>query len=201
MISIGGIASNDSRVRDPRVNGLGIFDMTDLTWGFNYDANAAPYVHSNLVSNFYSAVSGGVQYPQTWSDPDLRAIFKDTRGMTTSTPDPQTTGEGSSSSSSVNIGAIVGGVVAGVFVLAAIAAGIFLLLRRRNRKQPKEAEIIAKESHTPPKSELDTFDTQRYQPVAPVEIAEESPKHEALPPVELADHQYVAPKRKKLSST
>lgn len=175
--------------------------MTDLTWGFNYNANSEPYVHSNLVSNFYGAVSGGVRYPQTWSDPDLRAIFRETRGMATSTPAPQTTDGGSSSSSGVNSSAVVGGVVAGVVVLAAVAAVIFLLLRRRNRIQPKEAEVIEKESHTLPKSELDTFDTQRYQPVAPVEIAEDSPKYGALPPVELAGHQYVAPKRKNLAST
>ncbi|KAI4175060.1 MAG: hypothetical protein LQ346_008132, partial [Caloplaca aetnensis] len=38
---------------DPFTQGLGIFDMTALTWANHYTANAAPYSQSKLVRDFY----------------------------------------------------------------------------------------------------------------------------------------------------
>ncbi len=38
MISIGGVVKNNETFTDPWANGLGIFDMTTLTWGSSYDA-------------------------------------------------------------------------------------------------------------------------------------------------------------------
>ena len=38
---------------DPNVQGLAIFDMTNLTWSSQYTAHAPPYEQSALVSQFY----------------------------------------------------------------------------------------------------------------------------------------------------
>lgn len=40
---------------EPWVYGIGIFDLTSLTWGTNYNANAGPYVQSDLVNKFYAS--------------------------------------------------------------------------------------------------------------------------------------------------
>lgn len=40
--------------RDPFAQGLGIFDMTSLTWADQYTANAPEYEQSDPVKNFYS---------------------------------------------------------------------------------------------------------------------------------------------------
>jgi len=56
MISFGGWDPTSSGFgTDPWVRGLQVFDLTRLTWSGNYDVNAAAYVKSDLVSNFYSA--------------------------------------------------------------------------------------------------------------------------------------------------
>lgn len=34
--------------------GLGLFDITALSWSTNYDAKAEPYVRSDVVSSFYA---------------------------------------------------------------------------------------------------------------------------------------------------
>ena len=57
MLSVGGFdptSSAEYTPADPWTYGLGIFDMTDLSWGPHYNANAAPYVRSNAVNNYYA---------------------------------------------------------------------------------------------------------------------------------------------------
>jgi hypothetical protein len=39
---------------DPWTYGLGIFDMTELSWGSRYNADAAPYVRSEAVNRYYA---------------------------------------------------------------------------------------------------------------------------------------------------
>ena len=58
MIVVGGIiapfdSSKTWHDPDPFAQGLGIFDMTDLTWMSSYDANAAPYVTPEIVKDWY----------------------------------------------------------------------------------------------------------------------------------------------------
>jgi hypothetical protein len=57
MISIGGITQNNYKATDPWVNILGIFDMTELTWGFNYHAGAAAYSPPQPVVDYYAQTS------------------------------------------------------------------------------------------------------------------------------------------------
>ncbi|KAL8839985.1 MAG: hypothetical protein Q9170_001527 [Blastenia crenularia] len=150
IISIGGVDSN-SRIYygdyfsigestfnssvDPFAQGLGIFDMTTLTWADHYTANAPQYVQSDLVKNFYA------QNPQNgsqFSSSGLKDLFQTTHftqapssaSNPEPTPDP---GPGSSS----NTGAIAGGVVGGIVGLALIAGIAFFILRRRRNRYSK----------------------------------------------------------------
>ncbi|KAL9601371.1 MAG: hypothetical protein Q9219_002547 [cf. Caloplaca sp. 3 TL-2023] len=148
IISIGGVDSN-SRVHygdyysigqstfnssiDPFKQGLGIFDMTTLTWASKYTANAPPYEQSDLVRNFYT------QNPQDGSQfttPEVANLFQITHFAQTppaaTNPDP-TPDSDSDDDSSSNTGAIAGGVVGGVAGLAGIAGIAFFLLRRRRQ--------------------------------------------------------------------
>ena len=60
MLSIGGYdptahtASEGFQTTDPNMNGLGIFDMVDLTWKSSYDANAGPYTIPTTVGDWYN---------------------------------------------------------------------------------------------------------------------------------------------------
>lgn len=40
---------------DPWTYGIGVFDLTALKWSSSYNANADPYVQSNLVTKFYAS--------------------------------------------------------------------------------------------------------------------------------------------------
>lgn len=90
IVSIGGVDSN-SRIYygydydintstfnssiDPFAQGLGVFDMTTLTWADHYTANAPPYEQSDRVKNFYT------QNPQNGSQfttPELKNLFQTT---------------------------------------------------------------------------------------------------------------------------
>jgi hypothetical protein len=58
MLSVGGwdpTSPTEYATKDPWPYGLGIFDMTTLSWGSDYNANAAPYVRSDAVNRYYAA--------------------------------------------------------------------------------------------------------------------------------------------------
>ncbi|KAK0125518.1 hypothetical protein ONS95_000474 [Cadophora gregata] len=150
MLVIGGVdtlqdeATNAARTldlvtfstRDQFTQGLAIFDMTTLTWSEQYDANAAAYEQSDPVKNFYAS---NPREPSTWASPTLKDLFSVTHFTNTSSPsstspaNPTGTGTPDPDKKSSNIGAIVGGVVGGLAVLALII-GVFLFLRRRKRR-------------------------------------------------------------------
>jgi hypothetical protein len=57
MLSVGGwdpTSSAEYSTADPWVYGLGVFDMTELSWGSFYNANAPPYVRSDAVNSYYA---------------------------------------------------------------------------------------------------------------------------------------------------
>lgn len=58
MIVVGGISaplmSPSWTDHDPFYQGLGIFDLTDLTWASSYNASAAPYVAPKMVKDWYA---------------------------------------------------------------------------------------------------------------------------------------------------
>lgn len=53
---------------------MGIFDMTNLTWGFDYNPDATPYARSNVVKDYHTSAKS--PFPGTWSNTTLSAIFE-----------------------------------------------------------------------------------------------------------------------------
>jgi hypothetical protein len=137
MLSIGGLVNYNYSFTDPFPNGLGIFDMVDLTWGNIYNAKAAPYTRPTPVSNYYN---GSIKYP-SWNAAALSSVFASTAtySSTASTSLAPTTTPPAKKSTPT--GAIAGGVVGGVVVLA-VAAGLafWCLRRRRQRYSPANVE-------------------------------------------------------------
>jgi hypothetical protein len=155
MISIGGVTQNNYNATDPWVNTLGIFDMTALTWGFNYDAGTAAYSLPQNIVDYYANSSN--RYPASWSDPALKTIFETVATTTTpanstiSTPPP-------SSSPNSNTGAIAGGVVGGVVAIAVAGILAFFIRRRRNRRQTAQDvhEVLTDPKYSDVPQEMDT---------------------------------------------
>ena len=139
MLSIGGQAINSNlTVEDPWRNGLGIFDMSELTWGFSYDANAAAYTPPTPISSYYNASN---RFP-SFSDAALTSIFNNTStsasaSSTSTSNTPSKTPSASTSptpspKSSSHTGAIIGGVIGGVLFIALLAGSCYLYWRRHN---------------------------------------------------------------------
>jgi hypothetical protein len=137
MISIGGVVNANSTFTDPWANGLGIFDMTGLTWTSNYDATTAPYVPSKPVAAYYNSSS---RYPSAWASQDLKAIFQDT-GATTVTTNGTKTGVPAAKKS--NVGAIAGGAIGGLALIAVVGCACFFLWRRSRKEKARLVELSA----------------------------------------------------------
>ena len=58
MLSIGGqdatYINNASKLIDPIPQGLEVFDLIKMTWGDQYDVNAAPYKSPQVIKDYYS---------------------------------------------------------------------------------------------------------------------------------------------------
>jgi hypothetical protein len=162
MLSVGGIDVDLSFPEiffdpDPWKNGLGVLDLTALTWNTRYDATARPYESPKVVRQWYA--KGGLASVK-WTSDTVRGLFAQTAppGTTsnptkpptddrpsTGTPDPQDPGNGGGSSTSDNntarlIGSVVGGVV-GLIML-----GIIVWWLWRRPKKPNDASR-AREEH------------------------------------------------------
>jgi hypothetical protein len=113
---------------------LGIFDLTALKWGSNYDAKAEPYVPSNLVTAYYNSSS---RYPSAWASQDLKAIFNDagTSANTTKTGAP--TGK------KTNTGAIAGGVVGGLAFAAVVGCVAFFCLKLGSKRKNSRLDRLS----------------------------------------------------------
>ena len=57
MLTIGGLspldAGKDTMSKDHEANGLGLFDLTNLTWIDGFDADAAPYKTPQMIKDWY----------------------------------------------------------------------------------------------------------------------------------------------------
>ncbi|GKT47929.1 Kelch repeat-containing protein [Colletotrichum spaethianum] len=132
MVTFGGInrwkwdddEANYFRDQDPFPQGVGVFDLTDLKWKDEYNADASSYDSPDVIKTWYNEGNlASVEYSE-----GVEGLMKS-----------GTSGSGSSSgdsgSSSTNTGAIVGGVVGGVAGAALIGLAAFFLMRRRKHKQ------------------------------------------------------------------
>ncbi|XMA15799.1 hypothetical protein WAI453_008590 [Rhynchosporium graminicola] len=124
--------------KDQFSQGLGIFDMTALSWSSGYNADARAYEQSAPVKNYYASNS---REPANWGSPALKTLFSVTHFANSTKPgsssDPGTSSAPASSSGS-STGAIAGGVVGGVIGLALIAGLAFFCMRRRKRAAASE---------------------------------------------------------------
>ncbi|KAL8727103.1 MAG: hypothetical protein Q9166_006290 [cf. Caloplaca sp. 2 TL-2023] len=133
-------ASTFNSSTDPFAQGLGIFNMTSLTWADHYTANAPPYEQSDLVRTFYREnPQDGSQFSTT----GLKDLFQTTHftpADTTKSHNTNTTGTPApeSDSSSSHSGTIAGGVVGGVLGIAAIAGTVFYFYKRMKRRDAEE---------------------------------------------------------------
>jgi len=122
MAIIGGFDPDNTTAADAWPLGLGIFDLSDMVFKDHYDAGALPYTSPNVVKRWHTE-NGNISKSAT---DDVKRLFGHA-SATGSRP----------SSGSDNKGAIAGGIVGGILVLSALAAGVWFYLRRkRNRRQP-----------------------------------------------------------------
>lgn len=113
---------------DPWTNGINIFDLSAMRWKDTYDPNDAPYQSPSAVRDWYTKNG---PYP-AWDSPAVESLFLPPSGLT-----PSETGT-PPSDRKPNVGAIAGGVVGGVAVLAVIAFVVHYIFK----KQRTDSESI-----------------------------------------------------------
>jgi hypothetical protein len=157
MISIGGgQEANFATFQDPWAKGLGIFDMTTLSWTNAYDAAAPAYERPSLVSQFYANNS---RYPIGWGDPELERIFTTPNGTATGNSSSNSNTSSSNSSGHNSTGTettinrtadtdvsgeidVVGGIIGGSAALTIIALLIYWrLCRYKRREKPSQNPV------------------------------------------------------------
>lgn len=134
---------------DPWTNGIGVFDMTEMTWKDGYDAAARDYESPTVVKDWYAG--GGLGLVE-WSSEEVERLFK--QGQSSPDPTiPQPAGPSvtppADAKSSAPVGAIAGGVVGGVALLAILAAAWFLLRRKRKQQAVDATTTVVSELPTP----------------------------------------------------
>ncbi|KAL8836645.1 MAG: hypothetical protein Q9176_006158 [Flavoplaca citrina] len=105
--------------------------MTSLAWEDHYTANAPAYVQSDLIRTFYA---DNPQDGSQFSTNELRELFQTTHFAAVETPGSNRTDIRTSDPPSDQTGAIAGGVVGGLAVLAAIAGIVFYFYKRTKRR-------------------------------------------------------------------
>ncbi|CRG90610.1 hypothetical protein PISL3812_07654 [Talaromyces islandicus] len=162
MLTIGGLdtlISDDSDLyegpfqsADPFTYGLGVFDISTLTWKSSYSSSQTVYTPSSEIMKFYQT-NGRLSALNNTNLKDLFSTQNFTGVPTSTASSPSSTGSTSSTSAaaassthSTHTGAIAGGVVGGVAGVALIAAGAFYFLRR-GKRQTNMSEGAVPEGH------------------------------------------------------
>ncbi|KAK5130843.1 hypothetical protein LTR08_001615 [Meristemomyces frigidus] len=134
LLTFGGVdwaqvnnALGESNQSDPFTRGLGIFDMSEMTWSDSYNATAATYQTPDVIKSYIRA-NGAT--PSSWSDPALAQIF--TMDSTTAI----------SQSASISGGAIAGIVIGAVAALTIVALLSWFLIRRRKRNAQRNSNQL-----------------------------------------------------------
>lgn len=155
MLSYGGIDAGpeldfDNMTSDPWRQGLGVYDMTEMTWTNSYDVDAADYESPAVVRDWYAQ---GNMKTMTWDNDELKGLFvngsSSTYGMMNNSAITEDLPKDSLSSAQ-RTGVIIGSTVGGVVVLTAIGAAIFLMRRRRRRRQSSRASSTINEYRPEP---------------------------------------------------
>ncbi|KAK3312100.1 hypothetical protein B0H66DRAFT_394322 [Apodospora peruviana] len=156
---------------DPFYQGLGIFDMTMMTWSREgkYNAYAEEYQSPDVVKAWYDNHGSD---SVAWTSEEVKSLFavvndsnstskSDSHSQFTSLPeltvcsapgsstqDQDPSKKTSSSSSSSSTGAIAGGVVGGVGAVAIVAAIIFFVMRKKKRSKTNVAGELPASEYT-----------------------------------------------------
>ncbi|PKS07718.1 hypothetical protein jhhlp_006326 [Lomentospora prolificans] len=156
MITVGGLnrlgTGESFRLADPFPQGLGVFDMTELTWSTDYNAEAAAYESPQMIKEWYDQNKDLASVE--WSSDEVKQLFTSEKtnldgGVTGEKSDNDNKGD-ESSTRKAKIGPIVGGVVGGVVVVAAcVAAAMLIRRRRRQRREGQFAPPGAADPETP----------------------------------------------------
>jgi hypothetical protein len=129
MLVVGGLEADvlpEYNTKDPFPQGLGIFDLTEMQWKNQYDADADPYVTPQIIKE---GIASTGEWPQTWDDPLIATWIKGDTSRDVPSPDPDDDQSGSRG----NIGVIAGSAVGGIIGAALIICAIVLIWRRRER--------------------------------------------------------------------
>ncbi|MCJ1469011.1 hypothetical protein MMC07_007643 [Pseudocyphellaria aurata] len=191
---------------DPFAQGLAIFDMTTLKFANQYTAKASPYVQSDLVRNYYetrpatkfdspglaklldithfsntttSSATKSSSPPSPTDSSNTSTPPGPTDSSNASTPPGPT--DSSNASKGTPAGAIAGGIVGGVAVLALLGASIFFV--RRKRRKSRESE--------PPSYEVSGESKRQQQQQGPQEMYQMPEEMGGIPVAELGAHSPV----------
>ncbi|GJC95003.1 kelch repeat protein [Colletotrichum higginsianum] len=148
MVTFGGIDRmkwNDNSTdffRDPDTfpQGVGVFDLTDMTWKDEYNADASSYDSPEAIKTWYNEGNiANVEYSE-----GVEGLMKSgTAGSGFFSGSGSDSTPVDSGSGSTNTGAIAGGVVGGVVGVALIVLAAFCLMRRRKHKKVPTEETGA----------------------------------------------------------
>lgn len=141
MITVGGISRfNITSDCDWESMGVAILDLTLMSWGSIFDSAAAPYQVNSMISE---VIGGGLHGEATkllpeggWTSIGMAKLFTGTTNQTqpyslfgTATKSPET-----ETAVGTRIGAIVGGTLGGVVLLAMVSSLAWFIKRRRENK-------------------------------------------------------------------
>jgi Kelch motif len=151
LLSVGGTTSsfvnlaasyNDT---DPYPYGMKVFDMTEMQWAEGFNATAAPYVPPDAITAYYSQNG---KFPSKWTDPGLKDLFSPTHSPTP-TPIPTPPPSPPPKPQKTPTGAIVGGAIGGVGLVALIALALITHFRhiKRSSHTAYEADTIKRHVH------------------------------------------------------
>lgn len=159
MLTVNGVA-NVSKC-DWETKGVAILDMSTMTWGSVFDANARTY---EVPKQVYQVIGGGaeggatVRQPIniTWNDDNVRTLFNTKRNWN-STSTPASTASKRHHPGTATIAGIAVGAVAGL-----LAALLILLMLHRRRSRSLRAQETA-QRHKRSEKELDSSSNQKHE--------------------------------------
>lgn len=156
MITTGGSdTSNLTSGCDWHTRGVGVLDMSSITWSSSYDALAKPYVVPDLV---VAMIGGNPEGNATMvepigglSDAGLKELFHPSSSKITASSSSKPSASGSIGTSGspvpelkkeISIGTIAGGIVAGLVALAGLLALVLFILRRKKPQKTQDEQIV-----------------------------------------------------------
>lgn len=139
--------------QDPWQNGIGIFDMNSLAWASGYTHDHAPYTRNMALESH--AGNSPVDYTPLASSLFLAKASDSTASSAGGAPSDEPSG-------GPNVGAIAGGTIGGVLVLALAGLGVWFWLRRQ-RKTRAEKEQLLKYGYEEKQDFPDTYEEHSHE--------------------------------------